>query len=126
MPQHGGPISENTALLSLFPSKFEPKIAYPTPPERRDSVHSSDYVLSLKHEKQCAEAFAILLPDTDDPDRIPAVCIEENSGGTGLTIRIASNSGSQKERAAGLQRVADKLKEVSTLGQLFATSSLIY
>ncbi|KAK8179516.1 hypothetical protein BC567DRAFT_248808, partial [Phyllosticta citribraziliensis] len=115
MTQHCGPIAENAALLSLFPPLgiLEPKVTYPIPSQRRDSAHPSKYVLSLKDETRCAQAFAILLADSIDPDRIGAVCIEEEPVGEGLTVRIASNSGSQLKRVDRLQRVADKLKHVS-------------
>lgn len=45
--------------------------------------------------------------------RVMAVCVEEDSDGRGLTIRVASNAGELSDTRLGLQGITNILEEAS-------------
>jgi hypothetical protein len=49
--------------------------------------------LTLQREYEIAETLAFLLGTSDDPTKVAALCIQENTSSPYLTIRIATNSG---------------------------------
>ncbi|KAF2194187.1 hypothetical protein K469DRAFT_651397 [Zopfia rhizophila CBS 207.26] len=120
MTQQYGALAENIALLAILDPKLEPVTQNPVPSKFRDGADAYYRALSLKHEQRTAEAFAVLLANTDDPSRIGAICIEEKARGSGLIVRTAVNSGSQAERKATFERIAKALLSAATAGQLNA------
>lgn len=86
-----GTLTEDIALLALCDSILEPITRYPVLQE--EALEDDSYSLTVEHERQIAEAFAILLANTDDPSAVGPVCIEEQIGASGLFITIAVNSG---------------------------------
>lgn len=90
-----GVIEENIALLALLNAKVAPLTQQLLLPERRDSMNPARRTLTLKHEEQAAKAFAILFANTDSPDEVGAVCVEEKFDRSGLIVRTATNSGLQ-------------------------------
>ncbi|KAF1814060.1 hypothetical protein P152DRAFT_302886 [Eremomyces bilateralis CBS 781.70] len=102
----GDPISENTALLSLLGPVLEPVTEHEIP--HRNKRYESSYPLIFKHEKQLAQAFALILVNTDDPKRVGAVCIEVADGGH-LQLRTAVNSGTQENRKIAFHKVMNHL-----------------
>ncbi|KAF2008556.1 hypothetical protein BU24DRAFT_415907 [Aaosphaeria arxii CBS 175.79] len=105
-----GALTENIALLSLCGTTLEPLMDYTLPVDPPGAIH---HHLSLQHEQQVAEAFAILLANTDDPNAVGAICVEEQPNATGLLIRMAVNSGSQQERTSTFDRIICALKRLT-------------
>ena len=103
-----GALTENIALLALCATTFEP-VMEETLPLGIPAV--GDHTLTLQHEQQITEAFAILLTHTDDPSAVGAICVEEQRNPVGLLVRTAVNSGSQRERIANFKRIARDLEE---------------
>ncbi|KAF1847189.1 uncharacterized protein K460DRAFT_280998, partial [Cucurbitaria berberidis CBS 394.84] len=101
-----GALTENIALLALCDTTLEPMIEDHPPPEKSPEIDS--YKLSFQHEQQVTEAFAVLLANTDDPNKVGAICLEEQPDG--LLIRTAVNSGDQKDRKASFERIARALE----------------
>lgn len=111
-----GAIAENIALLELL----GPREGYSenfVPPKFLDKSHASRYVLSLEDERRTAEAFAILLTNTDDGTKVGAVCVEQPPHGRGLVIRTAVNTGSQSDRKDAFVKITSALKRASDAGQ---------
>ncbi|MCJ1433396.1 hypothetical protein MMC27_002756 [Xylographa pallens] len=70
--------------------------------------------LSIAREKQLADDFAFLSATTDDMSRVMAVGIEEDEGGTGMTIRLASNTGDLSGIRGEFERIGDILQEAAS------------
>jgi len=95
----------------------------PEPPSENaihDSISSnntsSPRVLSLKREKELAEALAFLAGNTDDPKKVIALCIEEEPDGKGMTIRLAVNNGDLENVQNGFRRFSDILQSITKKG----------
>lgn len=117
MAQTYGALTENIVLLALLGSTFEPITGNSLP----DVSTADGRRLSLKHEIQIADAFAVLLVDTDDPSAVGAVCVEELDNTAGILIRTAVNTGNQKERMSNFNRIARALMNGLTLRKLQST-----
>lgn len=102
-----GALTENVALLALCATTFGPIKEETLPLER---AVSGGRLLSLQHEQQITEAFAILLANTDNLSKVGAVCVEERRSPTGLLIRTAVNSGSQEERMSNFVKIVRALE----------------
>lgn len=111
-----GAIAENIALLELLDSREEYSENF-VPPKFLDQNHASRYALSLEDERRTAEAFAILLTNTDDCTKVGAVCVEQPTHGRGLVIRTAVSKGSQENRKDAFVRITTALKKASNAGQ---------
>jgi hypothetical protein len=87
---------------------------------KSDLVNHSDddvqRVLSLQREKELAESLAYLASWSDDPAHIVAVCTEESSDRSGITISLAVNSGSHERVIKGFQKMAKILEKVARKG----------
>lgn len=107
-----GAITENIALLAVLAhnGKIESPTDNPIPATLANSAHR---ILSIRREKDLAEAFAVLLATTDDPSRVGAICVEERPNKDGLVIRSAVNSGSQEERLQVSKDIARVLARIS-------------
>ena len=77
----------------------------------RNNIEVKDYTLSSQHEQRIAQAFTVLLADTDDPCAIGAVCLEEQPNDTELLVRTAVNSGNQEIRMASFGKIATALQQ---------------
>jgi hypothetical protein len=84
-----GALTENIALLSLCDSTLEliTKNAFTL----KKAPRVSSYKLSLQHEQQIVEAFAVLLGNTDNSSAVGAICLEEQA--TRFLVRTAVNLG---------------------------------
>lgn len=102
-----GALTENIAVLAQCDTTFGPTTKNALPP-RNPEVDG--YKLSLQHEQQITEAFAVLLAITDDPSAVGAICLEEQRNATGLLIRTAVNSSNQEGRRASFERIARALE----------------
>lgn len=71
--------------------------------------------LSFRRERQLAGDFAFLAATTDDPLKVRAVGIEEHRHDSGLTIRVATNSGSLLVVKEGFEYICNILKDLSAL-----------
>lgn len=61
--------------------------------------HREDYVLSFERERSLAGALAYISNTKDDPNRVPAICVEEDhhEGYTALRILLAMNKSECKD-----------------------------
>lgn len=105
-------LTENIALLSLYGTTFE--LMTKTDASQRNSTEVHEYTLSFQHEQQIAEAFAVLLANTDNPSAVGAICLEEQPNGTGLLMRTAVNSGQQEARIASFSKIAASLQKCTS------------
>ena len=69
--------------------------------------------LSWDRERQLVDSFAFISATTDDPLRVMAVCIEEDSDMNGITIRLASNTGDLGLVTRGFNDIARTLEQAS-------------
>lgn len=92
--------AENIALFSLLHSirNSDPLQLVPFPPSSNtfEPIHlgQEDYVLSLYRERILASTLAFLAQTDDDPNHIPAVCIEQSADSNYLNILFALNKSS--------------------------------
>ncbi|EFW15116.1 hypothetical protein D8B26_004535 [Coccidioides posadasii str. Silveira] len=107
-----GAIAENIALLALLNPK-EPVPENPIPSKFIDDGRASHFILSFEDERRTAEAFAILLSNTDNPRKVGAVCVEQSLDGHSLTIRTAVNAGPQTDRKDAFARITSALRKAS-------------
>jgi hypothetical protein len=111
----GFALSENTALLDwvqpLEISVTSKAVHFAT------RLESPSRTLSRKHEKQLAQAFAVLLANEDDPDAVGAVAVEEKLNHQGFLLMTATNIGSQKARLASFVQIMDGIRGALKLGQ---------
>lgn len=75
---------------------------------------SSDWKLTIDQEKQLAEDFACITSSRWDPNRVTAVCVEEEQGG--LIVRVAANTGDVSATVQNLQGVADEMIQARQKG----------
>ncbi|KMU84223.1 hypothetical protein CIHG_02009 [Coccidioides immitis H538.4] len=107
-----GAIAENIALLALLNPR-EPVPENPIPSKFIDDGRASHFILSFEDERRTAEAFAILLSNTDNPRKVGAVCVEQSLDGHSLTIRTAVNAGPQTDRKDAFARIISALRRAS-------------
>ena len=119
MTRPGGAVAENIALLALNPN-LETLSINPIPASLDQSQVANQYSLSFKQEQKIAEAFAVLLVNTDDTTKVGAVCIEEHRDGKGLVVRTAVNSGAQDERKSAFERIAGTLMRAASTVTILA------
>ncbi len=75
--------------------------------------HDKGRQLPCERERQLVDSFAFISATTDDPLRVMAVCIEEDSDKTGMTIRLASNTGDLSLVTQGFDGIARTLEQAS-------------
>ena len=66
--------------------------------------------LPLLREKELAEDFAFLCATSDSPEEVRAVAIEPQVDGTGILVRVASNTGDLDHVVRGLQAIGYELE----------------
>jgi hypothetical protein len=72
--------------------------------------------LNIRREMQLAEDFAYISSMEDDPNGVTAVCIEADHNATGMTLRVAINTGCPSHIVQQLQVVADIMVKASKHG----------
>lgn len=70
--------------------------------------------LSFQREKDLVEALAFLSATSEDPERVTAVCIEEDLEHEACIIRLASNKGSLADVIAGFEGMAAILRKADS------------
>lgn len=130
--------AENIALLHfLHAGRKEGTIGKGSVPARPSvapveslTIHRDDYVLSFERERSLASALAYLSNINDDPNRIPAICIEENhrpGGKSSLQILLAVNKSECKDGDKFLQTIKTSFEGIfATLSQVADDSKLLY
>lgn len=106
---------ENVAFLEQFarPGRVlaDPVVNLQPPVKTVAESTGLQRSLTFDQERRLAEAFALVLATTDDPNLVGAVCIEEKADGNGLIVRAAANSGSLK----GKRMIFDRLLNAARL-----------
>lgn len=77
--------------------------------------HRDEYILSLERERSLASALAYISNIDDDPNHIPAVCIEEDHrprDKSSLRIMLAVNRSGRKDGDEMLQRIKIGLERI--------------
>lgn len=77
---------------------------------------STQYSLPLSREIEIASNLAFLSATTDNSLRVMAVCVEERSSGSGMTIRVASNTGDLIEITKEFRKLAGILEQAARRG----------
>ncbi|KAG9227964.1 hypothetical protein BJ875DRAFT_530805 [Amylocarpus encephaloides] len=86
----------------------------PEPPKENTLLlRQSTYRLSIVRENEIASNLAFLSATSDDSLKVMAVCVEELVNGTGVTIRIASNSGDLFRVTSGFKILASSLEQAA-------------
>jgi hypothetical protein len=73
--------------------------------------------LSIEREKQLVDHLAFLAGTEEDCRKVKAVCVEESSDHSSLTIRLASNTGDNFLTLNGFRDIAKILEEASSRGR---------
>lgn len=111
--------AENIALLSLLHSvpKSIPVQAVPSPPSKNplplytESCRSS-YPLSFQREKCLVATFAFLAQTEDDPNHIPAVCVEQDTSSESLNIILAINKTKKADGSVILNNLKREFEKI--------------
>ncbi|TVY32390.1 hypothetical protein LSUB1_G008540 [Lachnellula subtilissima] len=86
----------------------------PEPPKENTLfLRQSPHRLSIVRENEISSNLAFLSATSDDGLKIMAVCVEEHVSGTGVTIRIASNSGGLLEVTSGFKILASSVEQAA-------------
>ena len=107
--------AESIALLHLLHS-------VPTPPSSNQytvTLSKQGYLLPFKKERELTSTLAFLSCTKDDPDRVPAVCIQQNTAAASISVLIAVN----KRNAQGGNVVLRELEQ--NLESIFAILSRV-
>ncbi|KAF6811096.1 hypothetical protein CSOJ01_05901 [Colletotrichum sojae] len=101
--------AENIALLEFLHST-------PELPSRnaKSALTTRDASYSLPFEKECAlcASFAFIASVRSDPNRIPAVCLEEDSREQVLKILVAVNAGSAGSSSQTLEEIKSGFESI--------------
>ena len=73
--------------------------------------------LPRNRETQLADSLAFISATTDDMRQVMALCIEEDPDKTGMTIRLASNTGDLSLVTEGFNGIARTLEQASLRGR---------
>lgn len=112
-------LSENIALLEQFGKTLtDPVTTSATPWDNRALQGDHAPTLTREQEQRTAEAFALLLATSDNKNAIGAVCIEQQSVGSGFILRTAVNSGTQDERLNTFRRLVNAARLTPRSGKL--------
>lgn len=131
--------AENIALFSLLhsipnsdsnPVRLQ-SIPFPPSSNRLEpmALVQEDYALSLYRERNLASTLAFLAQTDDDPNYIPAVCVEQGADSTNLNILFAVNKktwpngdGILRDLKSGFDNIFSILTEVSDRTQPITSS----
>ena len=91
------------------------------PAEPRESlqagpVRNSFHYLERDRENKIVSNLAFLSATTDNYLKVMAVCVEEDPGGYGVTIRLASNTGDLAAVIRGFRGLAKNLEQAASRG----------
>lgn len=70
--------------------------------------------LTFERERDLVDNLALLSADTDDPDKVRAVCVEEHLNPVGLTVVLAVNKGTMAHVKAGFEKMFEVLERAAT------------
>lgn len=99
-------LAENIVLLQKSCNKPIPPTSNPLPVVEEDD----DRQISLEIELEIVECLTYLVAYSDDADRVMALCMEERENGSGMTISIATNTGSTTYLQQGLRSICEILE----------------
>jgi hypothetical protein len=102
--------TENIAMLYLLHNV--PAMASSNPNTNIAQSASSKYSLPFEVERHLASTLAFLAQMKDDPDHIPAVCLQETPEDRGLNILLTvnrSHPGDGKESIKGIKDGFEKI-----------------
>jgi hypothetical protein len=80
--------------------------------ERRHYEHG--YTLSIAEELRLVEAHAFLSNANNNPNRVPAICVQEVSGSSTLNVLLAVNQSEWCDGSQSLQQLKEGFVEVFT------------
>ncbi|KAG6009057.1 hypothetical protein E4U21_003389 [Claviceps maximensis] len=108
--------AENVALLHFLHT-------VPAPPTRNLAderlIRHDGYSLSFDHERKLVGVLAFLSSVTDEPDHIPAVCVEEKCDSSGLRVMLAVNKKSYQDGNKKLALIKEGFQSLfAILGQV--------
>jgi hypothetical protein len=106
--------AENIALLRLLSSVPEPLT------QNALSVAFLDIDTErLPFQKECdiVETLAFVSGISDDPEKVTAVCIQEDIDHQGLTVVLAVNKGDFEVGREGFKRISRILEKISLQGK---------
>lgn len=102
--------AENIAVLHLLHSEASSRFSTLSSPFSNpvEDYHSqrAGYTLPFDKEKSLVGILAFLAHPNDDPNTIPAVCIEENPGAKGIKVLLSVNKASADDG----KQILDDLK----------------
>ena len=81
-------------------------------PQSLDSARQ----LSIEREKELVDNLAFLSATTDNPNKVMAICIEEDHDLHGMTIRLAANTGDLSKVNSGFKDIARILERAASRG----------
>ncbi|TAQ89111.1 hypothetical protein B7494_g2575 [Chlorociboria aeruginascens] len=76
-------------------------------------VEDTTRFLTLEREREIVSNLAFLSATSNDNQKVMAVCVEEHHNGTGVTIRIASNTGELEAVKSGFVGLAKVLEQAA-------------
>lgn len=119
--------AENVALFSLLHSVSNsgPIQSVPAPPSSNTMNHlpgREDYTLSFEREHSLAGVLAFLAQTEDDPNHIPAVCVEQNLELGSLNILLAVNKGKWCDGDTILQDLKQRFQRLFSVLSTFSDS----
>jgi hypothetical protein len=104
--------AENIALLSLLHS-------VPTLPASNSidgfQTPSEDYALSFGEERGLTSTLAFLSSISNNPNHIPAICIEENPNSAFLSVLLAVNKAKRNDGNQFLQTLKQGFESIFTI-----------
>lgn len=110
-------LAENITLLGLLNREPEKPMENPLPPHLLTETESTSRQLSIERERDLVDSLAFLSAWSDDPEKVMAVCVEENQDSEGLTIRMASNRGNLEPVKKGFTIIASILERAAAKGK---------
>ena len=111
-------LGENIALLRLLGKEHGKPAKNMIPLGFWEQATSFPRKLRVEREIDLANTLAFLSGSSNDPEKVIAVCIEEQKDGKSMTIRIAANRGGMQPRKEALERMASILEQVASEGEL--------
>ncbi|KAL6171565.1 hypothetical protein ACJQWK_02578 [Exserohilum turcicum] len=104
--------AENIALLYLLHS-------VPVPPScneiKKPPSRQGGYSSSFVQERDLASTLAFLSYTEDDPNHIPALCVEENPKLMSLDVVVAVNKKNEADGNEALQNIEQNLEKIFTI-----------
>ena len=115
-------LMENITLLWLLNQEPERPAENTLPQHLLEETESTSRQLTIERERDLVDNLAFLSASSDDPGKVMAVCVEENQGTEGLTIRMATNTGDLEGVEERFTRIATVLERAAAKGCLLKLS----